>query len=56
MNNVGSTTLSHAVFNNLEQVITFCRVVVELSSYMLKVPNIAAVDSQCLRFAMLALA
>ncbi len=26
MNNMGSTTLSHPVFNNLEQVIIFCRV------------------------------
>ncbi len=26
MNNVGGTTLLHPVFNNLEQVIIFCRV------------------------------
>ncbi len=26
MNNMGSTTLLHPVFNNLEQVIIFCRV------------------------------
>ena len=44
----GQHNIVACCFQNLEQVIIFCRVVVELSSYMLKVPNIAAVDSQCL--------